>query len=263
MAVFTPRQREQVVARVEDSLREDTRIEGLVLVGSMAAEPDRWSDIDLAVVVADGFVCSEVAADWVRRLYDELPVAHHFETEFGVTLVRGFMLESSLEIDLAFDPTSAFAAWEPARLLFDRAGRVEAAMARRSEWSPAPPDWAGESGFAWHDALHACTAIRRGRPWQALWYLQRVRSRALGLAQERRGFYADFFDYVDDLPPDELAPWTETLVTSLEPPALSGALERATRLYLAELERGDPELRARIERPLLDYLAASGDERPS
>ncbi|HEX2236317.1 MAG TPA: nucleotidyltransferase domain-containing protein [Actinomycetota bacterium] len=260
MAVFTPAERRQMVDRVAHLLYADTRVEGVVLVGSMAGRPDRWSDIDLAVVLADGLDGSRVARDWVRRLYEELPVAHHFETEFGPTLVRGFMLESSLEIDLAFDPVSSFAAWEPARLLFDRAGRVQDAMAAEGDWSPAPPDWAGESGFAWHDVLHASTAIRRRRPWQALWYLQRVRGRALALAQQRRGLYADFFDYVDDLPQDELHPWSETLVTSLEPSALSRALERATRLYFAELEHGAPGLRARIERPLLDYLAASDDD---
>jgi hypothetical protein len=48
--------------------------------------------------------------------------------------------------------------------------------------------------------LHACTAVRRGRRWQGLWYLERVRNRTLKLAQERRGYYAEFFDYVDDLP---------------------------------------------------------------
>jgi hypothetical protein len=37
------------------------------------------------------------------------------------------------------------------------------------------------------------------RLWQALWHLQRIRNRTLGLAQERHVFYADFFDHVDDL----------------------------------------------------------------
>ena len=31
---------------------------------------------------------------------DELPVLHHFATAFGETLVRGFLLENLLELDL-------------------------------------------------------------------------------------------------------------------------------------------------------------------
>jgi hypothetical protein len=83
--------------------------------------------------------------------------------------------------------------------------------------------------------LHACTAVRRGRPWQGLWYLERVRNRTLKLAQERRGFYAEFFDYVDDLPLEELRELEDTLVFSLDPTSLLGAIEVATGLSLPSL----------------------------
>jgi predicted nucleotidyltransferase len=83
----------------------------VVLVGSLAGTPDRWSDVDLEVVVVDEADAAEVAVDWVARLYDALPVVHHYETAFGHTLVRGFLLNDALEVDLAFAPTAGFSLW--------------------------------------------------------------------------------------------------------------------------------------------------------
>jgi hypothetical protein len=56
-------------------------------------------------------VSRSVTADWVGRLYELLPVVHHFETAFGGTLVRGFLLENLLELDLAFERAGQFSIW--------------------------------------------------------------------------------------------------------------------------------------------------------
>jgi hypothetical protein len=249
--LFTVEQRQETVDRVAALLEQDERIEACALVGSLAAEPDRWSDIDLAAVVAEP---GSVAGDWVERLSRELPVVHHFETAFGTTLVRGFLLDNLLELDLAFTPAAEFHVWGPARVLFDRTGLVSALAAEPTPWAPPAPDWAGEAGLAWHDVLHARVAVERGRLWQGLFYLQRVRNRTFGLAQERHGHYADFFDYVDDLPAEELKPFPKTLPGSLKPRELLRALEAVTQELIAELHRGDPELAARVEGPLLELV---------
>ena len=137
--------------------------------------------------------------------------------------------------------------------MFDRSGCVADAANAPAQGDLQPTDRAGEAGFAWHDVLHACTAVRRGRPWQGLWYLERVRNRTLKLAQERRGFYAEFFDYVDDLPVEELRPLKDTLVVSLDPESLLGAIEVATRKFLAELRHDESALADRLEGPLLEF----------
>ncbi|CAN5756470.1 hypothetical protein BH18ACT15_BH18ACT15_02900 [soil metagenome] len=130
---------------------------------------------------------------------------------------------------------------------------LEAAAASAEPWRPEPPNWHAHAGFAWHDVLHACIAARRGRPWQALWYLERVRNRALALASERRGLYSEFFDYVDDLPEEEKALQT-TLVSSLERDRLLKGIKGATLGLLAELRRGEPALADRLEGPLLEFV---------
>jgi predicted nucleotidyltransferase len=253
MALFTPEEREETAELVSRALGDDSRVEGVVVVGSLASQADRWSDIDL-VVVGDDEDLAAITADWVGHLYELLPVVHHFETAFGETLVRGFLLENLLELDLAFERAGRFSIWGPARVVFDRSGRVADAANALSQGYVESVDRAGEAGFAWHDVLHACTAVRRGRPWQGLWYLERIRNRTLKLAQERRGFYADFFDYVDELPVEELRPLEDTLVFSLDDPAsLLGAIEVATRAFLTELGHDEPALADRLEDPLLEF----------
>ena len=70
---------------------------------------------------------------------------------------------------------------------------------------------------------------------------------------KRRGYYAEFFDYVDDLPAEELRPLEDTLVFSLAPASLLGAIEGATRAFLAELGHDEPALADRLEGPLLEF----------
>jgi predicted nucleotidyltransferase len=258
MPLFTPEEREETAERVSRALGDDSRVEGVVVVGSLAHQADRWSDIDLEVVVADDEELAAITSDWVGYLYELLPVVHHFETAFGETLVRGFLLENLLELDVAFERAERFSIWGPARVVFDRSGRVaDAANALAAnalaQGEAESADRAGEAGFAWHDVLHACTAVRRGRRWKGLWYLERVRNRTLKLAQERRGYYAEFFDYADDLPLEDLRPLEDTLVVSLDPASLLGAIEVATRAFLAELGHDEPALAHRFEGPLLEF----------
>ncbi len=72
----------------------------------------------------------------------------------GHTVVRDFLLDDALEVDLPFAPTAGFSLWDPIRVLFDRSGRIERIAAIPDEWQPGPPDWSGEAGFAWHDVSH-------------------------------------------------------------------------------------------------------------
>src|ERR671916_908574 len=136
MRLFTPEEREDTAERVSRLLGDDSRIEGVVVVGSLAGQADRWSDIDLEVVVADDEDLATVTADWVGRLYELLHVVHHFETAFGETLMRGFLLENLLELDLAFERAGQFSIWAPARVVFDRSGRVADAANALTQGDP-------------------------------------------------------------------------------------------------------------------------------
>lgn len=197
-----------------------------------------------------------VAAAWVERFYRELPVAHHYETAFGTTLVRGFLMDNGLEVDLAFTPSADFTVWAPVRVSFDRTGSATRAAESPEQWTPAP-NWADEAGFAWHDVLHACVAVNRHKPWQALFYLQRVRNRTLSLASERHGLEALEVKHVDELPSPERDPLLATLVDRLDSDVLIMAIDVTTRAFLDELRRGDPALADRLTPPLSAFVQAS------
>jgi len=260
MAIFTSQDRDATLGRVLELLEADSRIEAAVLTGSLGSQRmDRWSDLDVASVIGAGESSEQVTDDWVSVVYREWPVAHHYETAFGSTLVRGFLLETALVIDLAFTPSADLSIWAPVRVAFDRTGMATRAAQSPEAWSPTP-DWRGESGFAWHDVLRACTAANRGRLWQSLYFLQRVRNRTLGLASERHGLEADEFKHVDDLPSNERDPLLPSLVSELSPSSLLGAVEVATHAFIDELTRGDPALANRLAQPLLSFVQASREE---
>jgi predicted nucleotidyltransferase len=258
MPLFTLEDRDATLERVLALLEGDPRIEAAVITGSIGAgTADRRSDLDLVAVVADDADCERATADWVKRVYEELPVAHHYETAFGTTLVRGFLLTNALLLDLAFTPSADFGAWAPVRVVFDRRGAATAAAEHPQSWSPTP-DWRGEAGFGFHDVLHAWSAAHRDRPWESLFYLQRVRNRALALASERHGHDAEEFRHVDELPAEERDPLLASLVSDLGRATLLHALDVATRAFLAELGRGDPALADRLGEPLYTLLMSGG-----
>jgi predicted nucleotidyltransferase len=261
--MFRQANRDAALERALEMLANDERVEAVLLTGSLGrGQGDRWSDIDLDAVVGDGIDVAAVTTEWETRIYREWPVAHHYATEFGSTRVRGFLLLDGLLLDLAFTPIGDLEVWAPVQVLFDRTGRATAVAEDPTRWTPTP-DWKGEAGFAAHDVVHAAAAANRGRPWQSLYFLQRIRNRTLALASERRGFDSDDFTHVDDLPADEVRPLEATLVANLEPDALRAAIGRATRAFLDELGRHDTDLARRLSQPLLAITTPSspaGDE---
>ena len=255
--MFSEADRDAALERMVALLSDDRRVEAAILTGSLGrGQGDRWSDVDLDAVVAADADVEAVTSDWEALVHREWPVAHHYATEFGSTRVRGFLLRNALLLDLAFTPISDLEVWAPVRILFDRTGGATGIAEAWAPWSPTP-DWRGEAGFAAHDVLHACTAANRGRLWQSVYFLQRIRNRTLSLASERHGFDSEDFTRVDDLPRDETQPLEATLVSSLDHDALVDAIDGATHAFLDELGRHDRALADRLAEPLVAIISAS------
>jgi predicted nucleotidyltransferase len=231
MALYTPEERDEIARQLTELLAADERIARAELSGSgVNGYTDRWSDVDLTVTVGEGVDQQEVADAWIGRVYDALPVVHHFAVSFGEEHVRGFLLENLLEVDIGFRP----------------------AVAGEGEWPG--PDPASEAGFAWHDVLHAAVAVARGRPWRAQYYVGVVRWRTLALATDRLGLMFGEFKGVDDLPTELRAALAETLPRSLEPDELLRALQAAMHAFLDELRQTQPELADRLAAPLAEFV---------
>ena len=257
--MFSEADRDAVLARAVVLLSEDERVEAALLTGSLGrGEADRWSDIDLDAVVGGDADAGAVTADWEGLAYREWPVVHHYATEFGATRVRGLLLRDGLLLDMAFTPIGDLAVWAPVRVLFDRTGRATRVAEAWTPWSPTP-DWRGDAGFAAHDVLHACVAANRGRRWQSLYFLQRIRTRTLALASERHGFDSEDFTRVDDLPADETSALEAALVPSLSREVVLDAIDRANRAFLDELGRHDRALAEQLAEPLLAIVSESKD----
>ncbi|TGO04619.1 hypothetical protein [Serinibacter arcticus] len=78
----------------------------------------------------------------------------------GNVRYRVFLLRSSMQIDLSFWPFEQFRATggEPFTLLFGTPGEAAA---------PGPVDTGRVIGTGWLYAIHARSAVARGRLWQA------------------------------------------------------------------------------------------------
>jgi hypothetical protein len=233
VALFTPEERAALAALLVELLREDDRMHSAELSGSgVDGYTDRWSDVDLFATVIESADPKVVADAWVPRVYEALPVVHHFAVAFGDHHVRGFLLENLLEIDVGF----------------------QRAVAEEGDWPGPDPD--SEAGFGWHDALHAGVAIARRRPWRAQYYVGLLRWRTLALASDRLGLDFSEFKGVDDLPVDALGRLEDALPRSLETGELLRAARAATDAFVAELRHARPQLAERLREPLVEFLAA-------
>ena len=91
--MFTAEQRDQVRQRVLALAQSDPRVIAGALTGSMAlGGGDRWSDIDVAVGIAEGITPETVLDDWTQVLAREWGVLHHFDLHYGSSVYRMFLL---------------------------------------------------------------------------------------------------------------------------------------------------------------------------
>lgn len=241
--MYTPDERERLREGLLAAARADERITGAAITGSaVAGAVDRWSDIDLAFGIADPALLQETLSSWTDVMYQEHGAMHHVDVLFGSWVYRVFLLQSTLQVDLAFAPAAEFGALSPTfRLQFGES--VE------RPHTP-PPTAASVIGIGWLHALHARSCIERGKPWRAEYMISAVRDHALALASLRHGLPAAQGRGMDQLPASVSAPLEAALVRSLETDELRRAFRAATKDLLVEIRHHDPALAERLEAPL-------------
>ncbi|TWP54252.1 nucleotidyltransferase domain-containing protein [Lentzea tibetensis] len=241
--MFTPESRLRLREELIATARADPRITAAAITGSGAlGREDRWSDVDLALAVADH---DGVVRDWTERMYAEHGAVHHLDVHRGTTLFRVFLLASTLQVDVAFWAPDEFGAIAPTfRLVFGTANELPHAR---------PPVAEQLIGTAWLYALHARSSIERGRVWSAEYMISNMRDNVVSLVCLRHGVPAAQGRGVDDLPPGVAAAFTGTLVRSPDTGELRRAFSAATDLLVAEVEHADQELARRLV-PALDRL---------
>jgi len=178
--MFASAERESLRKALIEDAHAEPHVVGAALVGSAATgREDAWSDIDLVLQVSGHAEPSEVAGRWTDRLYADWGAAHHVDVLADGVLYRVFLLESSLQVDVSFWPEDRFGPTEAGfRLLFGSPLPLPALLVA---------DRSRVIGMAWLYALHARSAIKRGRAWQAVMMLADLRNQIVVLASLRHG----------------------------------------------------------------------------
>lgn len=247
--MFSIPEREALRDRLIAAARSDERITAAAVVGSGAAGgEDAWSDIDLALRLADGLKPDDVAEAWTARMYESAGAVDHVDVWSHTALYRVFLLRSSLQVDLSFWPADAFAATSASfRLLFGESNQPRAAP------SPAP---GAPIGMGWLYALHARSSIARGRSLQALYMINAMREQVIALACLRHELPANEGRGVDDLPAGLRDRLAATLVRDLSPDELRRAFTASVGALLDEARRVDPDHEQRLRETVSDLVGS-------
>ena len=247
MSLFTPETRERLREELISVARADPQIIGVALTGSAAVDrEDRWSDIDLALCLARDADINQVVAHWSERMYRDHHSVGHLDVWRGNTLIRVFLLEDTLQVDLSFWSVTEFGATGPKfRLLFGEA---------KPRPQTPPPSATDLIGWAWVYGLHVRSCLARGRVWQAEVMVSGMRDQVLALACLRYGVPADQGRGMDDLPREVTDPLTKALVRSLDSAEIKRAFDVTLTAFLREVELEDIALAKRLVVPLEKLL---------
>ncbi|MET9266002.1 nucleotidyltransferase domain-containing protein [Amycolatopsis sp. NPDC004079] len=242
--MFTVSARVQIRDELIAAARQDVDIAGAALVGSTArGTEDRWSDIDLVLQLAEDANEAAVVARWTRSLDEKFGVADTLDvTSREGVRYRVFLLGSSLQVDVSFWPHDLFRATEDGfQLVFGQA----------NEPTSAPKPGSGQViGMAWLYALHARSAIARGRTWQAVLMLDELRTQIIALECLRHGLNPWHGREVDRLPESVLATLRDGRATSVGLSELERSRQVLLQHYLAAVEHHDAERAVALRRAL-------------
>jgi predicted nucleotidyltransferase len=242
--MFEVAERTQVRDELIAAARRDVNIAGAALVGSATrGVEDQWSDIDLVLQLADDVNEASVVAHWTRSLDDKFGVTDSLDVRSreGVRY-RVFLLDSSLQVDLSFWPHDLFrATGDGFRLVFGQANEPTS--------SPEPSS-KQVIGMAWLYAMHARSAIARGRSWQAVMMLDELRNQIITLLCLQHGLNPWHGREVDRLPTHALGALRDGRATSVSLTELERSRQVLLRHYLTAADHHDAERAVALRRAL-------------
>ncbi|MFY9910030.1 MAG: hypothetical protein WCF22_12315 [Candidatus Sulfotelmatobacter sp.] len=245
MPIFTVEEREHLRSELVSAARNDPNLAGAAHTGSFASSRvDRWSDIDLALCLKPAASHEEVVAKWTDSLYRDCGAVAHVDVRRGATLFRVFLLENTLQVDIAFWREEDFAALGPSfRLIFGQAGPTRAAQ---------QPNPLALIGMAWLYALHVRSSLARDRVLQAEYMLTGMRNHVCDLMCLRSGVTAHQGRGLDDLSAADRNIAAACIPQSLESSELKRAFGHTVRALLKEVQQSDRQMEARLAGPLKD-----------
>ena len=245
--MYSADHRERVRADLISAARADPRVTGIALTGSASVgREDRWSDIDLAFGIGQASQIEPAVVDFTTRMYEQHGAVDQLDVRRDTWLYRVFLLNSGLQVDLAFAPQGDFGARAPTfRLLSGRAAEPPLNQ---------PPAATELIAFAWLYALHVRSAVARGKLWQAEYMVSAMRDYVLAAACRRHGVPSVEGRGIDQLPDAVTRPLRQALVGRLDADEIVRAFGVAVDYLIDEAELTDARLAARLTPVLRDLL---------
>jgi len=261
---FSPLERQQFLEKLHNALSQDPRILGAVLVGSAAVGfADRFSDIDIYGVVADGVDAKSVFEDWIAKIRSLRPVIRNFSSQPSPDVwLAGFLFEDYLELDISFQTAKRLnARKEKWQVLFDRSGELEDRM--KASWENREVSSITERytfllNDIWYYIVHTVVCSVRGHSIRAAYYLNFVRDFCVKLAgllesvetNESRQAHLLSSDFKDEL--------ERTLIKSFEQAELQQAVLAGYELFFRLAAEMDQRLgenhSGRLAEQIREYL---------
>lgn len=241
--MFDTSEREGIREQLIVHARLDPSIVGAALVGSSArGQEDEWSDIDLVLQLADDADEPSVVAGWTQWINEQFATADTLDVMAGGVRYRVFLLRSSLQIDLSFFPYAQFRATEKGFTLLFGSANVSS--------EPSALNVENVIGMGWLYALHARSALARGRTLQAAMMLDDLRNQVVALACFRHGLNPWHGREVDRLPKDELLVLQSSRASDLDPDELWRSEKALIEQFQLEVEFHDPSRARSLSEPL-------------
>jgi predicted nucleotidyltransferase len=247
-SLFEPTDRERIRGELLAAAADDPGIVGAALVGSAArGTEDRWSDVDLALQLARDADEPRLVERWTRMMRDRYGVADTLDI-FAAQGVRYrvFLLPTSLQVDVSFWPHDLFRETEPG---FALQFGTPAEPTR-----PGVPDVRRMVGMGWLFALHARSALARGKAWQAVGMLDHLREELIALQCVRAGLDPWHGRDVDRLDAASLRRLEDARAASVRLDELDRSRHALLALFQAEVRRHDAALADALAPPFAAML---------
>ena len=228
---FTPEKRKEILERLVKELEADPTIAAVVYAGSTSQGfKDEYSDIDI-IVVSRPEDYDDVVHRWVAKAESMFPVIARFRaSEHERKVIYCFLLEGFLELDILFESLATLSPRRRWKVAFDRTGTVSNTLASKpkdAEPLPLAAYYKVCVESIWYHVTQIVAALNRRYFWKALYELDQVRFRTLGLYGLMAGLNTEDYTEVDLLPSAILKDLEKTLVPHADRSAVYEALEAA------------------------------------
>jgi predicted nucleotidyltransferase len=259
-----------IASRAIERLQADERVSGLYLSGSFAkGEPDRWSDIDLYVVVADGAV-DEVVASHARLIREVGDVTTLFPATHLGDPDQFYRARDPIHVDFQYRSPGALSPRSQDSdviILLDRTGELEcwrdACRRQPAAMRPTIERLQYLEDRFWDWCWYAHAKIERGELWEARDAIEYVRSQVLVPLAHRDGQLFEGNRRLEDkLPLDVQDLLAATVPADHSADAYSQTLEQMMSAYSRLVDALPAEDRAGVRQVDRAYFAEVVRKRP-